>query len=223
MNDERRRERTDGESRDMRVIVGVTGASGAILAERLLQVLRERLVEVDLIITPAGRYIVKHELGAPEKLEELATETYDIYDTAADIASGSQYAGSQNRVALIVIPCTMNVVAKMAHGISDNLLLRVFDVALKEGKKIIIVPREVPLNENHLENLLKLRKMGVIIIPPLMTFYYKPRRIEDMVNYIIQKICDHLNITCELVPRWHTDNTSKMRRDAGDVGDDTMI
>ncbi|MCW3129998.1 MAG: UbiX family flavin prenyltransferase [Methanophagales archaeon] len=182
----------------MRLVIGITGASGAIYAKRMLEVLKEKKVEVDLIITRAGEYIIKYELGiTSEDLGNLATECWDIYDIAADVASGSQL-----RDGMVVIPCTMNTVAKMAHGISDNLLLRCFDVMLKENRRIIIVPRETPLNENHLENLLRLRRMGVIIIPPMTAFYHKPKSIIDLVDYIIARILDQLNIPNALAEKW---------------------
>jgi len=182
----------------MRLVVGITGASGAIYAKRLLEVLKKQNIDVDLIITPSGRYNIEYELEIDSKeLENYAKKTWDIYDTAADIASGSQL-----RDGMVIIPCTMNIVAKMACGLSDNLLLRCFDVMLKENRKIIIVPRETPLNENHLENLLRLKKMGVIIIPPMPGFYHKPKSIIDLVDFIIARILDQLNIPHTLIHRW---------------------
>jgi 4-hydroxy-3-polyprenylbenzoate decarboxylase len=182
----------------MRLVIGVTGASGAIYAKRLLEVLKENNFETDLIITPYGRYTIKHELDVTsETLKKLATASWDISDLAADIASGSQL-----RDGMVILPCTMDVVAKMAHGISDNLLLRCCDVMLKENRRIVIVPRETPLNENHLENLLRLRRMGVIILPPMATFYHHPHSIMDMVDFIIARILDHFNISHSLVKRW---------------------
>ncbi len=182
----------------MRLIIGMTGASGAIYAKRLLEVLKEKKVEVDLIITPSGKYNIKYELrNSSEELENLATECWEIYDTAADVASGSQL-----RDGMVIVPCTMNMVAKMAHGISDNLLLRCFDVMLKENRKVVIVPRETPLNENHFENLLRLRRMGVIIVAPMPAFYHNPKSIMDLVDFIIAKILDQFNIPHTLIERW---------------------
>lgn len=165
----------------MRLVIGITGASGAIYAKRLLDILSEKNVEVDLIITSPGKYTIKHELGLrSEDLEDLATATWDIADIAADVASGSQL-----RDGMVILPCTMDIVAKMAHGISDNLLLRCFDVILKENRKIIIVPRETPLHEIHLENLLRLKRLGVTILPPVTTFYQR-RQV-----YIYMYMCKH--------------------------------
>lgn len=182
----------------MRLVIGITGASGAIYAKRLLEVLKAKKVEVDLVITPAGDYTIKYELGVTsEELCTLATVCWDNSDTAADIASGSQL-----RDGMVIVPCTMDVVAKMAHGISDTLLLRSFDVMLKENRRILIVPRETPLNENHLENLLRLKRMGVIVLPPMATFYHLPESIMDLVDFIVARILDQFEIPHRLVERW---------------------
>ena len=182
----------------MRLVIGITGASGAIYAKRLLEVLKAKKVEVDLVITPAGDYTIKYELGVTsEELCTLATVCWDNSDTAADIASGSQL-----RDGMVIVPCTMDVVAKMAHGISDTLLLRSFDVMLKENRRILIVPRETPLNENHLENLLRLKRMGVIVLPPMATFYLLPESIMDLVDFIVARILDQFEIPHKLVERW---------------------
>ena len=182
----------------MRLVIGITGASGAIYAKRLLEVLKAKKVEVDLVITPAGDYTIKYELGVTsEELCTLATECWDNLDTAADIASGSQL-----RDGMVIVPCTMDIVAKMAHGISDTLLLRSFDVMLKENRRILIVPRETPLNENHLENLLRLKRMGVIVLPPMATFYHLPESIMDLVDFIVARILDQFEIPHRLVERW---------------------
>jgi 4-hydroxy-3-polyprenylbenzoate decarboxylase len=182
----------------MRLVVGITGASGAIYAKRLLDILREKKVEVDLIITTPGKYTIRHELGlTSDELEQLATVSWDVSEIAADVASGTQL-----RDGMVILPCTMDFVAKMAHGISDNLLLRCFNVMLKENRKIVIVPRETPLHEIHLENLLRLRRVGVTILPPVTTFYHQPTSILDLVDFIIAKILDQFNIPHSLIERW---------------------
>ena len=182
----------------MRLVVGITGASGAIYAKRLLDILSEKKVEVDLIITAPGKYTLQYELGlTSDELEQLATASWDVADIAADVASGSQL-----RDGMVILPCTMDIVAKMAHGISDNLLLRCFNVMLKENRKIVIVPRETPLHEIHLENLLRLRRLGITILPPVTTFYHNPTSILDLVDFIIAKILDQFNIPHTLIERW---------------------
>ena len=193
----------------MRLVVGVTGASGAIYAKRLLEVLKEKRVEVDLIVTAPAAYIMQNELGLTStELGELATTAWDISDIAADVASGSQL-----RDGMVILPCSMDAVAKMAHGISDNLLLRCFDVMLKEGRRIIIVPRETPLHETHLENLLRLRRLGVTIIPPVTSFYHKPLSVMDLVDFIIAKILDQFNIPHTLIERWKKPAEKEKRED----------
>ncbi len=183
----------------MRLIIGITGASGAIYAKRLLEVLHDASdVSVDLVITPYGRYIIEYELGiASTELEKLATRVWDINDMAADIASGSQPSDG-----MVIIPCTMNTLAKLAHGIADNLLLRASDVILKNGKKLVIVPRESPLNETHLENLLRLKQKGVTILPPSPAFYHHPESVTELVDFIVALILDQFNLPHALVPGW---------------------
>jgi 4-hydroxy-3-polyprenylbenzoate decarboxylase len=177
-----------------------------------LEVLKEKSVEVDLIITKPAEYTIKNELGVRSTdLEELATACWDVSDIAADVASGSQL-----RDGMVILPCTMDAVAKMAHGISDNLLLRSFDVMLKENRRIIIVPRETPLHETHLENLLRLKRLGVTIIPPMTTFYHNPVSILDLVDFIIAKILDQFNIEHTLIERWKKPEGVEEKREEND-------
>ncbi|OQX22329.1 MAG: aromatic acid decarboxylase [Candidatus Altiarchaeales archaeon A3] len=188
----------------MRIVVGITGASGAVIAKRFLEILKNLKIETDLLITDEGKAVIKNEIvnEALEEIENLATKIFNINDFSADIASGSNCHGKNKREAIVIIPCSMNTVAKIASGISDNLILRVCDVMLKENKKVIVVPRECPLNYNHLENLLKLKRLNVIIIPPVLTFYHEPKTIKDMVDFVIGKILDNLDIKHNLIKRW---------------------
>jgi len=188
----------------MRIIVGITGASGAILAKRFLEILKNLKIATDLLITDAGKETIKNEIGEDglKEIEDLATKIFDINDFSAEIASGSNCHGKNKRDAIVIIPCSMNTAAKLANGISDNLILRVCDVMLKENKKVIVVPRECPLNYNHLKNLLNLKKMNITIIPPVLTFYHKPKTIEDMMDFLMGKILDELNIEHNIVKRW---------------------
>ncbi|MFN3527923.1 MAG: UbiX family flavin prenyltransferase [Candidatus Altarchaeaceae archaeon] len=184
----------------MRLIVGITGASGAILAKKFLEVLKDLNIDVDLIVTEGGERVINDENLDLDSLKKLAKKFHK--DFSSELSSGSSLYGKEKRDALVIIPCSMNFVAKFANGISDNLLLRVCDVMLKENKKIIIVPREIPLNETHLENLLKLKRKGIIIIPPMLTFYHNPKTIDDLINFIIGKILDNLGIENNLFERW---------------------
>jgi len=186
----------------MRLIVGITGASGAILPLKFLEILKNLNIESDLIITKGGKSVIKEELSKDdfEKLDKLATKFHENF--SSELTSGSNLYGKEKREALIIIPCSMDFVAKFANGIADNLLLRVCDVMLKENKKIILVPREMPLNETHLENLLNLKRKGVIIIPPMLTFYHEPKNIDDLINFVLGKILDNLQIEHSLFKRW---------------------
>ncbi len=201
----------------MRIIVGITGASGAILAKRFLEILKNLKIETDLLITDEGRAVIKDEIKnetgneirnettsneALKEIENLAAKIFNINDFSAEIASGSNCYGKNKRDAIVIIPCSMNTVAKLAGGISDNLILRTCDVMLKENKKVIVVPRECPLNYNHLENLLKLKGLNIVIIPPVLTFYHEPKTIEDMIDFTIGKILDNLDIEHNIVKRW---------------------
>jgi len=188
----------------MRIIVGITGASGAILAKRFLNILKNLKTETDLIITDEGKAVIRDEIGndALKGFENLATKIFNVHDFSAEIASGSICYGKNKRDAMVIIPCSMNTAAKLAGGISDNLILRTCDVMLKENKKVIVVPRECPFNYNHLENLSKLKKMNVVIIPPVLTFYHKPKTIEDMIDFTMGKILDNLDIEHNLIKRW---------------------
>lgn len=182
----------------MRIVVAITGASGAIYGKRLLEVLREKDVEVYLIISNAGRLVVKEELRlAPEDLERLAVRAYDPEDLMAPLTSGSFKTEG-----MVVIPASMKTVASIASGYSDNLITRAADVALKEGRTLILVPRETPLSPVHLENLLKLSRMGVVILPAMPAFYHRPRRVEDLVDFIVGRILDQLGLDHDLYKRW---------------------
>lgn len=184
----------------MRLIVGITGASGAILGLKFLEILKNLNIDVDLIITKCGEKVIKDENLDVKLFKKFAKKFHK--DFSSELSSGSSLYGKEKRDALIIIPCSMDFAAKFANGIADNLLLRVCDVMLKENKKIIIVPREMPLNETHLENLLKLKRKGVTIIPPMLTFYHNPKNIDDLINFVIGKILDNIGIENNLFKRW---------------------
>ena len=181
----------------MRIIVAITGASGVVYGKRLLEVLKGKS-EVHLIISKASDTLIEYELETTKKqLEELANHVYDEDDFSSPLASGSFVTD-----AMIIIPCSMKTLAGIAHGYSENLILRAADVILKEKRKLILVPRETPLNPIHLRNLLKLSLQGVMIIPAMPAFYHKPKTIEDLVDFIIGKVLDSLGIDHELFKRW---------------------
>lgn len=182
----------------MRLIVAVTGASGVIYSKRLLEVLKEKNVEVHLIISSASEKLIDHELEiTKEELEKMANNTYDEDDFYSPLASGSFLVDG-----MIVIPCSTKTMAGIAHGYSENLILRAADVTLKESRKLILVPRETPLNAVHLRNQLELAMQGVVILPAMPAFYYKPKKIDDLIDFIIGKILDSVGISHNLFERW---------------------
>ena len=185
----------DGES--MKIIVCITGASGVIYAKRLLEVLRDR-VEVVLIISNSAKKIIKEELNIDWKeIKKLASNYYNNDDFFSPIASGSNKFD-----AVIVVPCSMKTLSSIANGYSSNLIVRVCDIALKERRKLIIMPREMPLNSIHLENMLKLSNLGAIIMPPIPAFYHKPKTVDDIVDFVVGRVLDLLGIENNLCKRW---------------------
>ncbi|MEM1575588.1 MAG: UbiX family flavin prenyltransferase [Nitrososphaerota archaeon] len=182
----------------MKLIVALTGASGVIYGKRLLEILKEKNIETYLIVSNNCEKIIKHELGIEKKdIEKLASHSYNENDLLAPITSGSTKIDG-----MIIIPCSMKTLAGIACGFSENLILRAADVILKEKRKLIIVPRETPLNPIHLENMLKLARIGAIILPASPAFYHKPEKIDDLVDFIIGKILDIIGIEHNLFKRW---------------------
>ncbi|MCL5935105.1 MAG: UbiX family flavin prenyltransferase [Firmicutes bacterium] len=193
-------------------IVGITGASGVIYGTRLIEVLLESGHYIDVVITSAGRKVLLDEsaikLEGPVKDQQTQLLDYlnkkdaplalhDIQDIGAVIASGSYRVD-----AMIVVPCSMGTLAAIAGGLSSNLLQRASDVTLKEGRKLLLVPRETPLSTIHLENMLKLSRLGVKIIPPVPAFYIQPKNIGDLVDFVVGRILDQLEIIHNLYTRW---------------------
>lgn len=182
----------------MKVVVGISGGSGAIYAVSLLKALKEMDIETHLVVSTMGEYVTEHECGIGlEELKGMATHFHDNKNFAAPIASGSFKVDS-----MVVLPCSMKTLAGVAHGFSDGLLTRACDVMIKEERKLILVPRETPLSSIHLENMLKLSKMGVSIVPPSPGFYNHPETIEDIVLNMTGRILDMMGIDNNLVNRW---------------------
>jgi len=182
----------------MKVVVGISGASGATYALSLLKVLKEKGVETHLVISKPAEIIIRSELNLEkEDFFKYAMKHYDINDLAAPIASGSQKFD-----AMVIIPCSMASIAAISQGYCSNLLLRVADVSIKERRKLILVPRETPLSPIHLENMLKLAKLGVYIIPACPGFYHRPNDIAGLVDFIVGKVLDVLGVEHQLYQRW---------------------
>jgi 4-hydroxy-3-polyprenylbenzoate decarboxylase len=167
-----------------RVVVGITGATGAVYGVRLLQRLRESDLESHLVASPAGVLNVHHELGLDRRaLESLADVAYAPGDVGAAIASGS-FATD----AMVVAPCSMKSLAAIAHGLSDNLLTRAADVTLKERRRLVLMVRETPFNLAHLRNMTAAAEMGAVIFPPLPAFYHRPQTIDELVGDTIERV-----------------------------------
>jgi len=196
--------------RSGRYVVGLTGASGSIYGTRLIEVLLAAGSEVHVVITEAGWRVLKEELGWNTAKRQAALESVFgeamasgqlIYHPNADI--GATIASGSYRVdGMIIMPCSMGTLASIAHGISDDLMTRAADVMLKEGRKLLLVPRETPLHAIHLENMLKLARLGVTMIPAMPAFYYGPRTIADMIDFLVGKVLDQLPVDHDLYRRW---------------------
>ncbi|HEC88136.1 MAG TPA: UbiX family flavin prenyltransferase [Thermoplasmata archaeon] len=182
----------------MRIVVAITGASGGIYALYLLNELKKKGIEICAIITEYGEKIMGYETGKlKHEIEEMVDELYSEKDMESPLASGSfQYD------AMVVIPCSLKTLASIANGMAINLVVRTAICCLKEGRKLIVVPRETPLDLISLENMVKLKKAGAIILPAMPAFYHKPEKVDDLIYYIVGKVMDLLYIENSLYKRW---------------------
>jgi flavin prenyltransferase len=182
----------------MKLIVGITGATGSIFGIRLLQALGRTAVETHLVVSKWGARTLVHETPyTVEQVEKMATAHYSPLDQGAALSSGSFLVSG-----MVVAPCSMRTLAAIAAGNGDHLVHRAADVILKERRKLVLVVRESPLNEIHLENMLKLARMGVVILPPVPAFYNHPRSLDQMVDHIVMRILDQFDIHLDLAERW---------------------
>jgi 4-hydroxy-3-polyprenylbenzoate decarboxylase len=182
-----------------RLIVGISGASGAILGIRLLEVLSKYDLETHLIVSDAAKRTIQMETDwRVEDVEALANQVHDFNNIGSSISSGSFKSKG-----MVVIPCTIKTLSAIAYSFNTNLLVRAADVVLKERRKLVLVPREMPLHRGHLEAMLKVHDLGGIILPPMLTFYHKLKNVEDMINYLIGKVLDSLDIQHNLFKRWN--------------------
>lgn len=179
----------------MSVIVGITGASGSVLALHTVDELLRRNVATAVVCSNSARLVWQDELGTPfndtlvEWQENPKFKFYSANDMRAPIASGTHPVRS-----MVVVPASMNTIASIAHGLTAHLVHRAADVCLKERRRLVLVPRETPLNSTHLENMLTLSRMGAVVLPPEPAFYLKPQSVEDIVRFVVSRIMVALNI-----------------------------
>ena len=198
-----------------RIIVGLTGASGTVYGTRLVEVLADQTnFEVHLTISPAGARSLLEEVGIDIdvdnfELSDLIGRDADnvIYHSPNDIGA-SIASGSFRAEGMIIIPCSMGTVASVAMGLSRNLLQRSADVCMKERRKLVLVVRETPFSTIHLENMLKLSKNGVTILPAMPAFYHFPDTIDDQINFVVSKTLDQFGIEAGLIRRWKEKNST---------------
>lgn len=182
-----------------RLIIAITGASGAIYGVRLLALLRETPeVETHLIVSPAGWLNIDHEIGRPRAdIEALADVVHKVRDVGATIASGSFQSEG-----MVVAPCSMRTLGAIAHGLSDNLVARAADVVLKERRRLVLMVRETPLNLAHLRNMVAVTEMGGVIFPPVPAFYNRPESIEQIVDQTLGRVLDQFGLAQSVAPAW---------------------
>ena len=189
----------------MRLVVGITGATGTVIGVRILHALREFEVETHLVISRWGRATLEYEtdLKAAD-VHALADHVYAPGDQFAKISSGSFHTDG-----MIIAPCTMKTLAAVRNGYGEDLIARAADVTLKERRRLVLVPRELPLSEIHLENMLGLARMGAVIVPPMPAFYNRPATIEDIVTHIAARVLDQFGLEMPQARRW----TGRVPRD----------
>jgi polyprenyl P-hydroxybenzoate/phenylacrylic acid decarboxylase-like protein len=180
------------------LIVAITGATGAIYGIRLLEALKQSSVETHLVVSQwAEKTIAAETEFSLERVKSLAAKCYVFEDLAAPISSGSFPIEG-----MVIIPCSMKTLGAIVHGVSDNLIIRAADVMLKERRKLVLVPRESPLNLIHLRNMTLAAEAGAVILPPMAAFYFRPKTVMDVVDHMVGKVLDCFGIDHRLFPRW---------------------
>ena len=197
--------------------LAVTGASGAIYALRLLEVCLAKQIRVQFITSQPGQIVIGMETelkltGAPQKMRQQLAAYFDADPALIEVYSKDQWtappaSGSSVADAMVVCPCSMGSLASIASGTSENLIHRAADVAIKERRTLILVPREAPFSSIHLENMLRLSRAGVVILPPNPAFYQGVESVEDLVDFVVARILDQLGVDNDLSPRWGLDDT----------------
>lgn len=179
------------------MLIAISGATGVSLAVKLIEKLKEKKINVELIISKWAEKIIELETDLDiSDIRKLANANYEFEDLTAPPASGSH-----KMEAMIVVPCSMKTLSAIANGYADNLITRAADVAIKERKKLILVVRESPLSAIHLENMLKLARLGVVIAPPVPSYYIKPESVDDLIDYTVGRILDQIDVESG-IKRW---------------------
>ncbi len=197
-----------------RIIVGITGASGIVYALNLLRALIRQPLEVHLIMTRDGRKVAAHEMAQEGRMAAILEAHFGaerhpqarLVEHEADNYFAAPASGSFRHDGMVVLPCSMKTLAAVASGLAGNLLTRAADICLKERRPLVLVPRETPLSRLHLENMLRVTKAGGIILPPAPGFYHRPSTIDDLVNFVVARVLDHLGIPHDLLNEWGTMN-----------------
>jgi len=182
----------------MRLVVGISGATGAIYGIRLLEMLKVEGVQTDLIISDWARVTIQQETSySVPQVEALATQVYSNKNLAAAISSGSFRTDG-----MVIAPCSMKSLAAIRAGFAADLLSRAADVILKERRKLVMLPREAPLNDIHLENMLTLSRMGAVMIPPVTAFYNQPKTLAEVIDHLLYRVLDQFGIEASAATRW---------------------
>jgi 4-hydroxy-3-polyprenylbenzoate decarboxylase len=187
-----------------KIVVGITGASGSIYAIRLIEELLSKKIFTHIICTDTGKKVLKYETGIDlvQWVKELAKQYNHIrLEDNSNLFAGVA-SGSYKFDAAVILPCSMGTLAEISNGLAKNLLCRVADVAMKENRHLVIVPRETPFNAIHLENMLKLSRLGVAILPAMPGFYHMPHTMEDLIDFVVGKVLDNLSIENNLFKKW---------------------
>jgi 4-hydroxy-3-polyprenylbenzoate decarboxylase len=195
----------------MKLIIGISGATGSIYGIRLLETLKRKKVETHLVITSAAKGIILGETSySIEAVENLATHVYENEDLHASISSGSFKTDG-----MVILPCSIKTLSGIAHSYNENLMTRAADVTLKERRKLILVVRETPLHLGHIELMLQVSRMGAILLPPMPAFYFYPKTIDDLINHTVGRILDFFQIDHHLFERWGSSQLRKALKKRG--------
>lgn len=198
-----------------RIVLGMTGASGAPYAVRLLRVLCRAGCEVHLTISPSGAQVLREELDIAVSLNRFDPGVFGDLGPAPDLRyhhhadfNAGVASGSFLTAGMVIAPCSMSTLASIAHGVTSNLITRAADVHLKERRKLVLVPRETPLSLIHLQNMTEVTRAGAIVLPAMPGWYHRPRGLDDLVDFVVARVCDQLGLPNRLMRRWGRDESS---------------